>query len=176
VKFTPVAAPFGGYWTGFARAYFAAKSLGVADRSHEAVFRAVHEDGTLPRNPTDDELAAFYTQFGVPAARFVATLNGPAVAAAMQQAQVFVQRNGVEGTPTMIVAGKYRVTAQTQADVCAWSTSWWRGNAPRPGRGAESRPRQRLIASHTPLPDGARYPCGLASGDAVLTRPPEMFR
>jgi thiol:disulfide interchange protein DsbA len=81
------------------------------------VFRAVHEDGTLPRNPTDDELAAFYTQFGVPAARFVATLNGPAVAAAMQQAQVFVQRNGVEGTPTMIVAGKYRVTAQTQADV-----------------------------------------------------------
>ena len=117
VKFTPVPAPFGGYWTAFARAYFAAKTLGVADRSHEAVFRAVHEDGTLPRNPTDDELAAFYVQFGVPAARFVATLNGPAVEAAMQHAGMFVQRNGVEGTPTMIVAGKYRVIAPTHADV-----------------------------------------------------------
>lgn len=116
VNFVPLAAPFGGYWTPFARAYFAAKSLGIADRSHEAVFKALHEDGTLPRNPTDDELAAFYAQFGIPAARFIATLDGPGVEAAMRRAQDFVQRSGVEGTPTMIVAGKYRVTAK-QPDV-----------------------------------------------------------
>ena len=109
VKFTPVAAPFGGYWTPFARAYFAAKTLGIAERSHAAVFQALHEDGTLPRNPTDDELAAFYAQFGVQPARFIATLNGPAVDAAMQRAQAFIERSGVEGTPTLIVAGKYRV-------------------------------------------------------------------
>jgi thiol:disulfide interchange protein DsbA len=117
VKFTPLAAPFGGFWTPFARGYFAARTLGIADRSHEAVFRALHEDGTLPRNPTEDELAAFYTQFGVQPARFVATLNGPAVDALMVRANDFVRRSGVEGTPTMIVAGKYRVTVQNQADV-----------------------------------------------------------
>jgi len=115
VKFTPVAAPFGGYWTPFARAYFAAKSLGIADRSHEAVFRALHEEGTLPRNPTDGELAGFYAQFGVPPERFVAALNGPGVDAALERALEFLQRSGVEGTPTLVVAGKYRVIA-SQAD------------------------------------------------------------
>lgn len=116
VKFVPVAAPFGGHWRPFARAWFAARALGVAERSHEAVFRALHEDGTLPRNPTDGELAAFYAQFGVPADRFVAALNSPAVAEALRHAGEFLRRSGVEGTPTMIVAGKYRVTAR-QADV-----------------------------------------------------------
>ncbi|GAB3358973.1 thiol:disulfide interchange protein DsbA/DsbL [Lysobacter tyrosinilyticus] len=112
VKFTPVAAPFGGYWEPYAKAYFAAKALGIADRSHEAVFRALHEDGELPRNPSDDELASFYTRFGVQSARFLATFNGPGVEAQMERALTFLQRSGVEGTPTMIVAGKYRVTAK----------------------------------------------------------------
>lgn len=115
VKFTPVAAPFGGYWTPFARAFFAAKALGIADRSHEAVFRALHEEGTLPRNPTDGELAGFYAQFGVRPERFVATLNSPGVDAALERARAFLERSGVEGTPTLIVAGKYRVIAP-QAD------------------------------------------------------------
>jgi thiol:disulfide interchange protein DsbA len=116
VKFTPLAAPFGGYWTPFARAFFAAKALGIADRSHEAVFRALHEDGILPRNPTDGELAAFYAQFGVDPARFVATLNSPAVDAALERTLTFLRRSGVESTPSVIVAGKYRVIA-SQPDV-----------------------------------------------------------
>jgi thiol:disulfide interchange protein DsbA len=41
----------------------------------------------------------------------LATLNGPGVDAEMQRAYDFLERSGVEGTPTMIVAGKYRVTA-----------------------------------------------------------------
>jgi protein dithiol oxidoreductase (disulfide-forming) len=116
VKFTAIAAPFGGYWTPYARAFFAAKALGVAERSHDAVFRALHEEGTLPRNPSDGELAGFYTQFGVQPERFLATLNGPAVDAALERALAFLQRSDVEGTPTFIVAGKYRVTAP-QSDV-----------------------------------------------------------
>ncbi|HEV8693559.1 MAG TPA: thiol:disulfide interchange protein DsbA/DsbL [Lysobacter sp.] len=109
VKFTPVAAPFGSYWTPYAKAYFAAKTLGIADRSHEAVFHALHEEGSLPRNPTDDEIANFYAQYGVQPAHFLATFNGAAVEALMQRADAFVRSSGVEGTPTMIVAGKYRV-------------------------------------------------------------------
>ncbi|HEU5284477.1 MAG TPA: thiol:disulfide interchange protein DsbA/DsbL [Burkholderiales bacterium] len=116
VKLTPIAAPFGGYWEPYAKAYFAAKALGIVERSHEAVFRALHEEGTLPRNPTDDELAGFYTRFGVQPARFIALLNSPGVDAQMERALAFLQRSGVEGTPTLIVAGKYRVTAK-QADV-----------------------------------------------------------
>ena len=111
VKFTPIAAPFGGDWEPYAKAYFTAKALGIAERSHEAVFRALHEAGELPRNPTDGELAGYYARFGVQPARFLATFNGPGVEAQMARALGFVQRSRVEGTPTMIVAGKYRVMA-----------------------------------------------------------------
>jgi protein dithiol oxidoreductase (disulfide-forming) len=116
VKFTPVPAPWGGMWTPYAKAFFAAKTLGLVDRSHEAVFRALHEEGTLPRNPSDDELAGFYAQYGVQPARFVATLNSPAVEAQLEQADTFIRRSGVEGTPTIIVAGKYRVMTSSRGN------------------------------------------------------------
>ncbi|WP_457319655.1 thiol:disulfide interchange protein DsbA/DsbL, partial [Stenotrophomonas sp. P5_B8] len=48
VRFTPVPAAFGGIWDSFARAYFAADQLGVAKRSHRAMFEALHDKQTLP--------------------------------------------------------------------------------------------------------------------------------
>ena len=48
VRVTPVPAAFGGFWDAFARAYFAADTLGVAKRSHRAMFDAIHEKHTVP--------------------------------------------------------------------------------------------------------------------------------
>lgn len=109
VDVVAVAAPFGGAWDPFARAYYAARALGVADRTHRAVFDAIHRDGTLPRNATDDELAAFYATQGVDAARFARAMAGDAVRAETQRARDFIVRSGVTGTPMLVVAGKYRV-------------------------------------------------------------------
>ena len=43
VKLTPVPAAFGGYWIPYARAFFAAQQLGVQERTHQAVFDALHK-------------------------------------------------------------------------------------------------------------------------------------
>jgi len=117
VKFTLVPAAFGGYWTTYARAFFAAQKLGVLERSHAEVFKAVHVDGSLPvQNVTNQEIGAYYGSFGVTPKAFVASMESPAVNALLERSRQFAMTAGVEGTPTLIVAGKYRVTARSPED------------------------------------------------------------
>lgn len=110
VRFTAVPAPFGGHWIPYARAYYAARSLGVADRTHGAMFRALHEEGSLPvSRPTDHEIAGFYAAHGIDPQRFIDAMASAAVEAQLERARRFLRHSGVEGTPTLIVNGKYRV-------------------------------------------------------------------
>lgn len=117
VRVRHVPAPFGGPWLPYARAYFAGEALGVTARTHPRVFRALHQAGELPRNPTADELVAFYAGLGVPAARFRAAYDAPAVDAQLQRARAFIERSGVEGTPALVVNGKYRVLGTSVDDM-----------------------------------------------------------
>ncbi len=97
----------------FARGFFAAQQLGLLTRTHNALFRAVHSTRDVPMNASASELATFYAGFGIPAPRFIATMASPAVTAQMQRARTFAQRSGISGTPSLIVAGRYRVTASS---------------------------------------------------------------
>lgn len=116
-RFVAIPAPFGGYWMPYARAYFAAQALGLTTRTHAAMFRALHEENRLPiSDATPTEIATFYASYGVPATRFLAAYQAPAVDAQLKKASEFIDRSGVEGTPTLVVAGKYRVTARSQDD------------------------------------------------------------
>jgi thiol:disulfide interchange protein DsbA len=110
VRLTPVPAAFGGYWIPYARAYYAAEVLGVLGKTHADMFKALHERSALPiQNATADEIASFYAGYGVDQKKFVDTLNGPAVDQRLERARAFVTAAGVEGTPSIIVNGKYRV-------------------------------------------------------------------
>ena len=110
VRLTPVPAAFGGYWIPYARAYYAAEVLGVLGKTHADMFKALHERSALPiQNATPDEIAGFYAGYGVDRKKFVDTLNGPAVDQRLERARAFVTAAGVEGTPSIIVNGKYRV-------------------------------------------------------------------
>ena len=118
VRFTPVPAAFGGFWLPYARAYYAAEKLGVLGKTHNALFKALHEDGSLPiQNASAEEIAAFYARYGANAKTFAATMGSPEVDAKLARSKQFVIASGVEGTPTVIVNGKYRVTARNLDDV-----------------------------------------------------------
>lgn len=118
VTFTPLAAPMGGHWIPYARAFFAAQSMGLAGKTHEAMFNALHVDGTLPLSkPTPEEIAGFYARHGADAQRFVATMASPAIDAQLQQAREFMIRSGVAGTPSIVVNGKYRVIGSSFEDM-----------------------------------------------------------
>ncbi|MCH7233425.1 thiol:disulfide interchange protein DsbA/DsbL [Xylella fastidiosa subsp. multiplex] len=111
VRFTLVPAVFGGVWDPFARAYLAADVLGVAKRSHAAMFEAIHEKGSVPiQNVGPDELAVFYAGYGVQPDRFVATFNGPEVEKRFQAARAYALKVRPVGTPTIVVDGRYMVT------------------------------------------------------------------
>ena len=135
-----VPAVYGGAWDVWARAFFAASDLGLLPRSHEAVFAAIHRDGRLPRNPSAQELGTFFSSYGVDGDRFRAAMADPKVDARMDRARKFAIASGAEGTPTLVVNGRYRVTAASLEDalrITDWLVARERSRA---GGGAKAAP------------------------------------
>lgn len=95
------------------RAFFAAESMNLLPRTHAMTFRAIHNDSLLAMNPTDGEIASYYQTLGVNPTKFLAAMTSPAVAARMQAAHDFSLRSKIEGTPTLIVNGQYRVAGNS---------------------------------------------------------------
>lgn len=110
VKFTPIAGPFGGNPIPFEKAFYAAQTLGLVEKTHEAMFRAVHIDQSIPAmSVTDEQLGAFYAKYGVKSADFIGTMNSFAINAKGKRAEQFMQRSGVDASPSLVVNGKYLV-------------------------------------------------------------------
>ncbi len=109
-------------WPVFQRAYFAAQALGIAARTHDAMFNAVWQSKTLAivdtatgrlkdPLPTIEDVAEFYQRTaGVSTERFLAAASSFSTDVKMRQADAYAQACQVDSTPTIIVNGKYRVT------------------------------------------------------------------
>lgn len=115
VKFRYVPAVFGGVWDTTARAYLAAEAMGVQARTHDAVFKAFFIDRKV-KTASIDELANLYASMGVDGAKFKSVMTGTTVSAKLNRARQFSLRAGVDSTPTLIINGKYRVTARTHEE------------------------------------------------------------
>lgn len=123
VKFTPIAGFFGGNPEPFAKAFYAAEALGVRARTHEAMFRALHIDRSLDMmNATPETLAAFYGKFGADPTQFASAMSSFATDAKVKRANQFIVKSGVEGSPSVVVDGKYRVTGKTLEDTLRITT------------------------------------------------------
>lgn len=109
-------------WPLFQRSFITAQSLGVAEKSHSAMFLAVWGDnGPLAvvdtqtqrlkaRQPTIEDVGRFYARRGgVTEAQFVQAAKSFFVETRMKQWDALVKAYQVSGTPTLIVAGKYRL-------------------------------------------------------------------
>jgi thiol:disulfide interchange protein DsbA len=115
-------------WPVFQLAYLTAQTLGVADKTHDAMFIAVWQTGELAvidpatRNikshlPAIEDLAKFYkTQAGVPVATFLATAKGFTVDNKVRATEDLIQRYRVDRTPTIVVNGKYRLNVESAGD------------------------------------------------------------
>ena len=106
--FSYMPAIFNAQWEAYARAFYTAQSLGVLERTHQAVFDAVHRDQRPLRS--FDDIAALYGDHGVDVAKFKATAESFEVESKVARAKEMVPKYGVDGTPTVIVNGKYRIT------------------------------------------------------------------
>ncbi len=112
VQWEYVPAVFGGPFTNFAAAFYAADAAGVRERSHSAVFKAVFEEKAV-KSGEPAEIADLYSRWGVDRAKFLAAMDSPAVREKMATAKGFAMVTGIQGTPTLIVNGKYRISVTT---------------------------------------------------------------
>jgi len=107
VVFRAVPAAFNDAWLPYAQAYYAAKKLGVPGSAHAALFKAIHEDHYPLR--TIEELGDWYAQhYGVDAAKFVAAAKSDETKNRILADSKTIQGWGIDGTPTIVVNGKYR--------------------------------------------------------------------
>lgn len=112
-------------WPVFQRTFYTAQALGILDKSHDATFDLIwKDDGPLRISdatthrpvkpmPTIEDVGKAFTRFGVKADDFVATANSFAINAKMKRADTLLKAYGVDSTPTLVVNGKYRLTAQS---------------------------------------------------------------
>ena len=107
-SFSYVPAAWNAQWEAFARGFYAAQALGVLDKTHELLFKAIHEEQKRFNNYSD--IAAWYAGHGADAAKFTETMTSFQVQSQIDRSKELVAGYGIDGTPTVIVAGKYRVT------------------------------------------------------------------
>jgi len=92
----------------YARAYYAAKVLGLLDQVHTPIFEAIH----LQKKPIKKEadFAPIFAAKGVDKKKFSSAFNSFGTTSMIAQAKSRVRAYLVRGTPEIIVNGKYRVS------------------------------------------------------------------
>lgn len=110
-------------WPVFQRAFLAAQNLGVAQKSHDAMYNAVWGDRSLavvtpdghalPKQPTIEDVAQFYVKYGVKPADFIAVAKSFSINAEVKRSDQALIDYQVDQTPTLIVNGKYRLTPRS---------------------------------------------------------------
>jgi protein dithiol oxidoreductase (disulfide-forming) len=95
------------------RAFYIAKSLGILDKTHEALFDAIHKQGQAQQLATLDQIRDFYVQVaGIKPEDFDGIAHTFVVDGDVRRAEDLAVGYGVTGTPTIVVGGKYLVDAQ----------------------------------------------------------------
>ena len=111
VDFKYMPAVFGRGWLAHAKAFHVAKLLGVEEEVHADLFHAIHKEGRRLNN--EDDLADFFSDYGVSEDEFKKQFNSFAVNSRLSQADAKIRAYGARGVPGLIVNGKYLVTAST---------------------------------------------------------------
>src|SRR3546814_11419072 len=86
--------------------------MGLVDRTHDAMYQAIHIERTLKgergRDSVED-IAGFYGKFGVDPKQFASTMSSFAVNAKAGRAKQFAMRSQIGGTPSLVIDGQYLV-------------------------------------------------------------------
>jgi protein dithiol oxidoreductase (disulfide-forming) len=124
-RFVPAAWHAEEDWKVFQRAYFAAQSLGIAERTHDKIFDAIWKTGELaimdpvtsrPKNPLPSlaDVASYYERLAkLKPGEFLDAAHSFTVDAHMREADGQIREYQVDETPSVVVNGKYRLTPRS---------------------------------------------------------------
>lgn len=137
-EFVRIPAVLGPRWAFMAQVYYAAKLLGVAERMTPLIFHAIHDQH---RNlDTLQAMTNFFAAHGVSAKRFRAAMLSMEVDSQVREARLRTQEYGVQGVPTMVIDGRYRVTADMTGSYTRMFkvAAWLAGRPTRENAGAKT--------------------------------------
>lgn len=108
-EYSYMPAIFNEQWEAYARAFYTAQSLDLLAKTHQAMFDAVHRDHRPFRSFSD--IAIFYGEHGADVEKFKQAATSFEIESKLARARSMVPKYGVDGTPSIIIDGKYRITA-----------------------------------------------------------------
>lgn len=94
----------------YARGFYTARRLDILDDVHMPVFSAIHQERKQFRNAED--WADFLSGYGVEEEEVLSTFNSFGITSQVRQADANTRAYRIEGTPEMVVDGKYRVSSR----------------------------------------------------------------
>lgn len=119
-KLVRIPATFRADFVQYGKAYYAAESHGLVDKTHRAVYEAIHVTHKLPAEgdrPDEERIAAFYAEYGVDKDEFLGAMRSFGVDVKVRRATEHMTRSKVPSTPTLIVNGRYMVKGRTYPDM-----------------------------------------------------------
>lgn len=110
VNFVRTPAAMNKVWEQNARGYYVSEALGVRQKTHLALFHAIHDNGQQIFDQKSQ--AKFFTKYGIPEAKFNSLYNSFAITAKVSQANRLAQQYQLTGVPAVVVNGKYVVQGE----------------------------------------------------------------
>lgn len=104
-------------WGPHARIYFALEALGEVERLHLEVYRGYHVEDLYMSKP--DVMAQWAVQHGIDREKWLAAYNAPEVAQKIQRAKELTKSYDIQGTPSIVVDGRYLTSTSMTPDVAA---------------------------------------------------------
>lgn len=120
VQVNPIPATFRPDFEMYARVYYTAESFDLIEKSHAAMYDAVHRLHTLPGEGEkfdENKIAQFYAQYGVDPDKFIAALKGFSINVKVRRATEHMKRSRIPSTPSIVVNGRYLVRGRTYDDM-----------------------------------------------------------
>lgn len=111
VEFAYIPAPYDRRDSDLARGFFAAEKLGAVEKTHQQVFDALHKNGIRIQSFAD--VAALYSRLGLSPVEFNQAAKAPEMEAKLRRTFELMVKYQIDSTPTLIVDGRYRITADT---------------------------------------------------------------
>jgi thiol:disulfide interchange protein DsbA len=110
VTFIPVPVVFNRSWELYAKAYYIAHQLEVFEQAHQRMYDALHIHKRQMTNRKT--LMEFFTELGITEEDFAAAYDSFDLKNKLRQASKLTLRAKIPAVPSMLVNGKYLITAQ----------------------------------------------------------------
>ncbi|MCY3541228.1 MAG: thiol:disulfide interchange protein DsbA/DsbL [Gammaproteobacteria bacterium] len=116
VTFSRVAVPTRDDWVPYARAYYIAEDLGILEKVHSLIFRAIY----VNKQPMGQKrlLKRMFTGVAeIEPEKFEEVWASDRIPKMVQNAAIELRDLGVDASPTIVVAKKYLITPETAGDL-----------------------------------------------------------